>query len=166
MIPIISIVGKSNSGKTTLIQKLLPVFSIRKIKVGTIKHDAHTFEIDYPGKDTYKHFHSGANRVLIASKQKFALIQRLDAPITLREFTKRYFNDVDLVLTEGYKSEQMPKIEVFRADIHEKPLCNLSDNLIAFVSETNLIEKVSHFLPDESEAIVDFIIQNFITEAK
>ena len=110
---IISIVGKSNSGKTTLIEKLVPVLSKKGYKVATIKHDAHSFEIDKEGKDTYRHKKAGAKAVIISSSEKVALIKDVYKEADLDDLTMLLPDDIDIILTEGYKRSNMPKIEVW-----------------------------------------------------
>jgi molybdopterin-guanine dinucleotide biosynthesis protein B len=100
MIPIVSIVGKSDAGKTTLIEKLIPELKRRGYRVATIKHDAHQFDIDHPGKDSYRHFHAGADWTIIGSPAKLALVRRLDREFTLDEIAAQ-ITDVDLILTEA-----------------------------------------------------------------
>lgn len=159
MKPIISIVGKSDSGKTTLIEKLLRDLKEMGVKVGTLKHDAHDFEMDHQGKDTYRHFHAGADRVMIAAAHKFAIIQRLDEPLSIDQLVQRYFHDVDLILTEGYKSENKPKIEIYRSTKHKEPLCKPEDNLIAFVSDIQPLYDVPHFDLNDSKGVATFILR-------
>jgi molybdopterin-guanine dinucleotide biosynthesis adapter protein len=161
MIPIISVVGKSDSGKTTVLEKLIPALIDHGLTVGTIKHDAHDFEMDRPGKDTYRHFQAGANRVMIAAAHKFALIQRTEGgAMSLDDMVDRFFSDVDLVLTEGYKSGNKPKIEVFRSGIHTAPLCSTDNTLIAMVSDVPFPERpeIPLFSPSDISEIADFIV--------
>jgi molybdopterin-guanine dinucleotide biosynthesis adapter protein len=112
MTPIVSIVGKSDSGKTTLIEKLVPELIRRGYRVGTIKHDAHQFDIDHPGKDSWRHRQAGADTVVISSPAKAAIVTTVRQELTLDEMAAAYFRDVDVVITEGYKSENKPKIEI------------------------------------------------------
>jgi len=91
MIPIILIVGKSNSGKTTLIEKLVPELKRRGLKVGTIKHDVHGFELDQEGKDTWRHAQAGVDTVVISSPQKAACIKKVDVELTLDELICQFF---------------------------------------------------------------------------
>jgi molybdopterin-guanine dinucleotide biosynthesis adapter protein len=112
MTPIVSIVGKSDSGKTTLIEKLIPELIRRGYRVGTIKHDAHQFDIDHPGKDSWRHRQAGADTVVISSPAKAAIVTTVRSELTLDDMAAAYFGDVDIVITEGYKSENKPKIEV------------------------------------------------------
>lgn len=161
-VQIISIVGKTKSGKTTLIEKLIPALEQRGVRVGTIKHDVHRFDMDRPGKDTYRHFKAGARAVLIASPDKLALQKRLSAQVTLDELAGQYMDDVDLVLTEGYKSEDKPKIEVFRKQEHDAPLCGPGDNLAAVVTDDDVDVDCPVFGLDDVVAVAEFIINNYM----
>ena len=158
-IPIISIVGKSNSGKTTLIEKIIPQLKSKGYKVGTIKHDVHGFEIDHEGKDTYRHFHAGTDTVLIASSKdkKLALVKRVNESMSLDELTENFFHDMDMVITEGYKTGDKPKIEVFRSEIHDKLLPIDNNNRIALVTDKQFEVDVPQFGFEEIDGIVDFI---------
>jgi molybdopterin-guanine dinucleotide biosynthesis protein B len=160
--PVISVVGKSGSGKTTLLERLIPVLARRGLRVGTIKHDAHRFEMDHPGKDTYRHFAAGASLVMIASAEKLALQRRLDAAQPLPELVERYMTEVDLVLTEGFKSGDKPKIEVFRKGVGGEMLCGPGDNLVAVVSDTPVAVDCPVFGFGDIEGVAEFIVINFV----
>ncbi len=162
MIPIICIVGYSDSGKTTLIEKIVPELKKRGYKIGTIKHDTHGFEIDKEGKDSYRHKKAGASTVLISSPSKIALIRDVDKELPLNELIK-YFEDVDLILTEGFKRSSYPKIEVFRKGQQKKLLCTKEDNLIAIVSDQIFDTDVPQFSWKEVERLVDFIVDKFLS---
>jgi len=166
LVPIVSIVGKSNSGKTTLIEKLIPILKKRGYKVGTIKHDTHGFEMDREGKDTYRHFHCGADGVLISSPKKIALIKRVEHEVPLDELAERFYSDMDIVLTEGFKSLDKPKIEVFRSSAHKGPLCTAADNRVAFASDTPIEVDCPSFDINDAEAISDFIEERFLKSGK
>lgn len=158
MIPIISIVGKSDSGKTTLIVKLVKELKRRGYKVGTIKHDYHGFEIDKEGKDSWRHGQAGSDTVAISSPTKLALIKRVEEEAPLDELGSLFFDDVDIVLTEGYKSGPMPKIEVHRACLGSELLCTRKeDRLIAVASDEGLSLDVPSFHIDDAHSIVDLI---------
>src|SRR4030066_1340246 len=103
MIPIISIVGKSASGKPTLIEKLVPELVRRGCRVATVKHDVHGFGVDREGKDSWRHKKAGAHTVVISSPTKLALIRDVDHDATLAELRDKYIRDVDLLLSEGFK---------------------------------------------------------------
>ncbi len=162
MVPIISIVGCSNSGKTTLLEQLIPELKKSGLRVGTIKHDAHSFDIDHPGKDTWRHRQAGANSVMISSAKQFALISDTEDEFSLDELADNFLNHLDLILTEGFKSRDKPKIEVFRSEISESPLCDLNDNLIALVTDRKLKLAVPHFRPDQVSELASFIIKTFV----
>ena len=119
MIPIISIVGKSDSGKTTLLEKLVPELTRRGYRIATIKHDVHGFEVDQEGKDSWRHKQAGAHTVVISSPNKIALIRDVEKDLNLEEIRERLIQDVDLILSEGYKKDVQPKIEVFRKGKYE-----------------------------------------------
>ena len=163
MIPIISIVGKSNSGKTTLIEKLIPEFKRRGYRIGTIKHHLHDFEVDQKGKDSWRHAQAGAEAVAIASPYKLAFITIPRSDLTLDELRDRYFQDVDLVLAEGYKGCTHPKVEVFREGVHERPLFRKGDNLLATVSDTDIDTGVPRFGLEDIAPLVDFLEKTFLS---
>jgi molybdopterin-guanine dinucleotide biosynthesis protein B len=117
----VSIVGKSGSGKTTLLEKLIPELRGMGLKVGTIKHDVHGFEIDHPGKDSWRHKQAGSRITIISSPQRIGMVMDVDHDHTLDELAS-FFSGVDIVLTEGYKRENKPKIEIFRREAHTEPV--------------------------------------------
>jgi molybdopterin-guanine dinucleotide biosynthesis protein B len=122
---IISIIGRKNTGKTTLVVALAAEFVRRGKRVMTIKHASHAADLDHPGTDTYRHYHEGkAERVLLATPELRAVIERSPDdtdPITL---TRRYLADADLVIVEGFKLEALPKVEVFRKAVASTPIYN------------------------------------------
>ncbi|NWF94470.1 MAG: molybdopterin-guanine dinucleotide biosynthesis protein B [Syntrophaceae bacterium] len=162
MIPIISIVGKSDSGKTTLIEKLVPELSRRGYRVATVKHDIHGFEVDREGKDSWRHKQAGAHTVVIASPNKVALIRDVERDLTLDEIREKLIQDVDLILSEGYKKDVQPKIEIFRKGKHEELLCTKEDNLVAIVSDKEFDVGVSCFFLDDVKGVADFIEKKFL----
>jgi len=132
-IPVISFVGKSDSGKTTLLEKVIKELKNRGIKLAIIKHDAHQFEIDHQGKDTWRHAQAGADIVAISSPGKVAIIEKRQTELTLDEVISR-ISGVDIIITEGYKRENKPKIEVFRSAAHREMLCQ-PEELLAIASD-------------------------------
>jgi len=134
MIPIVSIVGRSDSGKTTLIEKLIPELVRRGYRVATIKHDVHGFDMDHEGKDSWRHKHAGARISIISSPWKIGIVEDVDRDHELAEIRDRYIHDVDLILSEGYKRNTHPKIEVFRSVMNHELLCTPEDNLLALAS--------------------------------
>ena len=135
MIPIVSIVGKSDSGKTTLLEKLVKELKNRGYRVGTIKHDAHSFEIDHEGKDSWRHKKAGAAVSIISSAEKIGIVMDCDHDHTLSELRDKLVRDVDIILSEGYKREVHPKIEVYRSERRQEMLCGSDDNLLAIAGD-------------------------------
>jgi molybdopterin-guanine dinucleotide biosynthesis protein B len=166
MIPIISIVGKSDSGKTTLIEKLVPELTRRGYRVATIKHDMHEFEVDREGKDSWRHKQAGAHTVVISSPKKIALIRDVERDFNLEEIRDKLIQDVDLILTEGYKKDVQPKIEVFREEKHKELLCTKEDNLVGIVSNKTFDIGVSCFFLDDIKELADYIEKRFLTSEK
>jgi len=166
MIPIISIVGKSDSGKTTLIEKLVPELTRRGYRVATVKHDVHGFEVDREGKDSWRHKQAGAHTVIISSPQKVALIRDVEKDSTLDEIRRRWVQDVDLLISEGYKKDVQPKIEVFRKEKHKKLLCTKKDNLVAIVSNQKFNVGVPCFHLEDMKGLSNFIEKEFINSRK
>ncbi|MGI6553734.1 MAG: molybdopterin-guanine dinucleotide biosynthesis protein B [Bacillota bacterium] len=160
MVPIISVVGKSKVGKTTLLEKLLPEIKKRGYRVAVIKHDVHGFDIDRPGKDTWKHARAGADIVVISSPQKMAIIEKVDREKTLAEIASK-LDHVDLIITEGYKRQDKPKIEVFRSEVSDTLLCK-REELIAVATNVPLNIGVPEFDLDDSAGIVGFIQEKFL----
>jgi molybdopterin-guanine dinucleotide biosynthesis protein B len=153
---IVSIVGKSGSGKTTLLEKLIPELTGMGLKVGTIKHDVHGFEIDYPGKDSWRHKQAGSGITIISSPQKIGMVMDVDHDHTLDELAP-FFSGMDVVLTEGYKREKKPKIEIFRREAHTEPLCSNDSNLIALMTNADVDLGVPRFTLEDIEGLARFL---------
>jgi molybdopterin-guanine dinucleotide biosynthesis protein MobB len=139
MIPVVSVVGKSNSGKTTLIEKMVVELVRRGYRVATIKHNRHGFEIDHEGKDSWRHKQAGARMTLIASPQRVALVEDVERDFEIGELVDRYIRDVDIVLSEGFKQNPYPKIEVSRSEMNQPLICSPADNLLAVASDRPLV---------------------------
>lgn len=154
MPPIISFVGYANSGKTTLLVKVIRELKHRGYKVGVIKHDGgHEFAIDRPRTDTWRHREAGADTVCIASASQLALIKQAARPPALEDLTE-YFADVDIILTEGFKGGDQPQVEVNRPGI--EPV-GCKPNTIAVVAPVDLYEGVLCFAPDDIAGIADLL---------
>ncbi len=164
MIPIVSIVGKSNVGKTTLLEKLIRELKSRDYRVATIKHDAHEFEMDRPGKDTWRHAQAGSDVIILASPVKLALIKRLDEEMDLDSIAAMV-PDVNIILTEGYKSGSKPKIEVSRK-ARSTQLISDERELIAVAADHPLESAVPQFSLDDAEGIVDLLERTFLSEER
>lgn len=156
----VSIVGKSGSGKTTLIEKLIPELKRRGHRVGVIKHVHHGFEIDKEGKDSSRFQATGADTVVVASPFGFAMIKNSQEPSL--EDLSAYMNDLDLVITEGYKHGDKPKIEICRAATRKTPLYLDDNRLIGFVTDTDHKQNVPTFGLKEIAKIADLIEQRLL----
>jgi molybdopterin-guanine dinucleotide biosynthesis adapter protein len=160
-IPVVSFVGRADTGKTTLIEKLIPLLRSKGIRVATIKHDVHGFEMDHEGKDTYRHKKAGAKMTIISSPAKVGLVEDVERDLGVEEIVSRYVRDVDLVITEGYKREAMPKIEVYDTRRNEPPLAIDDKRLIAIVSNAPIVAPVPVFVRDDIEAVCAFLMRQF-----
>jgi len=135
---LVAIVGKSDSGKTTLIEKVIPELVKLGLRVGTVKHDAHSFEIDHPGKDSWRHGQAGAQAYAVASPERLAFITKLDGEMPLADIARRFFAGFDLIVAEGYKRTAPHRVELFRVGAgHQEPLCHAGE-AIALVTDSKL----------------------------
>jgi len=158
--PIVSIVGNSGSGKTILIEKLTPEIIKRGLRVGTIKHDVHGFDMDKPGKDSWRHKQAGASTTIISSPSKIGMVMDVDYDHKPDELLP-LFPNVDIILTEGYKFENNPKLEIFRPEITREPLCKDDEYLLALISDSNIDLGVPRFATRDINGVVDFLIAHF-----
>jgi molybdopterin-guanine dinucleotide biosynthesis protein B len=156
---IIGLAGWSGAGKTTLLRRLIPTLIARGLKVSTLKHAHHTFDIDQPGKDSWEHRQAGAEEVLVASAARWALIHELrdEAEPGLPELLAR-MRPVDLVLIEGFKRDSHPKIEVYRSANAKPPLHPGDPSIIAVAADVTLqgLTIPQHHL-DDIEAIANTV---------
>lgn len=154
---LIGLAGWSGSGKTTLVTKVIPVLVRRGLKVATVKHAHHEFDIDQPGKDSWLHRQAGASEVAIASSRRWAIVHELrDAPEPALEDMLAKLSPVDLVIVEGFKRHAHPKLEVFRAVVG-KPLLHPDDDcIVAIATDAPLPQaSVPVLMLDDIEAIAD-----------
>lgn len=165
--PVVSIVAKSGTGKTTLLEKLIAEMKRRGYKVGAIKHDAHRFDIDHEGKDSWRLTRAGADVMMISSPEKLALVKRYppaEEP-SLAESVATYFPDVDIVLTEGFKQSTMPKIEVHRQERADELLCRGPEHdaaLIAVASDIALDLDVPLFDINDATGLCNLIEEQYL----
>lgn len=161
MIPVFSIIGaKSNVGKTTVLCKIIEELKYRRYRVATIKHHRGDFQMDYPEKDTWKHYQAGADMVILSSPVKFARIEKKENEYELDVIINEIKN-VDIIITEGYKTENKPKLEVIRKEISNK-LISKEEELFAIVTDFPLDIKKPQFGFEETKQIVDFIEEKFL----
>jgi len=162
VIPIVSIVGKSNSGKTTLVEKLIHELKKRGYHVATIKHNRHGFDIDHEGKDSWRHKRAGARMTVVASPEKVAVIEDIDRDYDIEELVEHYIHDVDIVLVEGFKGNIHPKIEVFRKELKRELMSINDESLLAIASDQPLDSDVPCFDINDSKGIADVIEERFL----
>jgi molybdopterin-guanine dinucleotide biosynthesis protein MobB len=160
MPPVVSIVGRSESGKTTLIELLIPELKGRGYRIGTIKHTHHELEVDQAGKDSSRHRAAGAHTVILASSGQIAMIKSTTSDSVADLI--QYFNDVDLLITEGYKRENTPKIEILRAAVHTELLCRNDPGLIAVATDADITVHVPVFRLNDPASIAVFIEKRFL----
>ena len=161
--PVIALIGKPDSGKTTLLEKLIPELNRRGYRIGTVKHHVHEFEMDREGKDTFRHKKAGANTVALSSPTGLGVICDVEHDHAVEELLDRYYYDVDLVIAEGYKATSLPKIELFRKSAHETPLKNRDKTWVAMISDSDPDPDLPHLKLKDIPAIADFIVERFIS---
>jgi molybdopterin-guanine dinucleotide biosynthesis adapter protein len=156
---ILGIVGWSGSGKTTLITKLIPVLSGRGLKVATLKHAHHAFDVDQPGKDSYEHRKAGASEVIVSSARRWVQMYEVSEgrEATLAELLRR-LSPCDLVLVEGFKTERHPKLEVFRQAAQKSPLHPGDNRIVAIASDQKLPNSGVPVVDlNDTEAVADLV---------
>lgn len=166
--PVLGFAAYSGTGKTTLLVKLLPLLKHRGLRIGMIKHAHHAFDVDQPGKDSYELRKAGAERVLVASRRRWALmVERADEENPrLDDLINRVeANGLDLILVEGFKREAFPKIELHRPSLGYPPLYPQDASIVAVASDAPLAEPPP--LPwldlNQPQSIADFITARFLT---
>ena len=156
---VFGIAGYSGSGKTTLIEKLLVELTGRGLRVSVIKHAHHGFDIDRPGKDSYRHREAGASEVMITSGERWALLHELRSdPEPSLTYYLAQFSACDLVLVEGFKNDTIPKLEVHRAANGKSPLFPENRHVLAVATDTALATQLPCFSLDDAMAIADFVL--------
>ena len=158
---IFGVTGWKNSGKTGLMERLITEFNARGLTVSSIKHAHHSFDIDHPGRDSYRHRDAGARQVLLASRNRWALMHELrdeDEP-SLGDLLKQ-LSAVDLVLIEGYKRDRHPKIEAHRKETGQPLIAPKDETIVAVASDTSVSVDRPVLDLNDTAAIANFIAQN------
>ena len=156
---VFGIAGYSGSGKTTLLEKLIPQFTARGLKVSVIKHAHHGFDIDRPGKDSYRHREAGATEVLLSCNDRWALMheRRDEGEISLDELISR-LAPCDLVLIEGFKQEPVPKLEVYRPENGKPPLFPERSDIVALATDDGIETTLPKLPLNDVGAMADFVM--------
>jgi len=158
---VFGIAGYSGSGKTTLLEKLIPCFTARGLRVAVIKHAHHGFDIDRPGKDSYRHREAGACEVLLSCNDRWALMheRRDEGDVTLDELLG-HLSPCDLVLIEGFKQEPVPKLEVYRPENGKPPLFPERQDIVAVATDAGVATDLPRLPLNDIDTIADFIMNH------
>jgi len=158
--PIVCFVGRSNSGKTTLIERLILELTETGYRVATIKHAGHGFDLDTEGKDSWRHKRAGASQVVVLSKGSLAMFTDVSEELPVQEIRDRFINnDIDLIIAEGWKSEGFPKVVVVREELREVDVS--LEGLIAIASIKPINVDVPWFDRDDVQGLAKVIITRF-----
>ena len=153
--------GWSGSGKTTLIEKLIPLFTKRSLRVSLLKHAHHTFDVDQPGKDSYRHRHAGATEVLVTSSRRWVLMHELrGAQEPSFDAQLKHLSPCDLLIVEGFKFAPIPKMEIWRAETGEGLLHPNDPHIVAVASDTKVDTKLPLLDLNDHEKIAGFILSH------
>jgi molybdopterin-guanine dinucleotide biosynthesis protein MobB len=155
--PVVSVVARSGTGKTTVLEGLIPALRKRGLRVAVVKHHHHTSSFDTPGKDTFRLADAGADLVVGVSPVQVATFNRQQGSEDLDAVVAETCVGYDLVLTEGFKRGSYPKIEVHRAERSDELLCSF-DEMLALVTDTEWDTTVPQFRLDDSESLADFLV--------
>jgi molybdopterin-guanine dinucleotide biosynthesis adapter protein len=167
---VVGFAGYSGSGKTTLVEKLIPALKLRGLRVSVVKHAHQQFDVDHPGKDTYRHREAGAFEVVVASPHRLALMREFEQPaqLTVHQLIAELYDGVDWVLVEGFKDSDLLKIEVWRApsaDYAGKPARYMDDDFIVAIA-TDAPERLPEatLRPvldlNNSDAVAEYLVNN------
>ncbi len=159
-VPIVSVVGNSGVGKTTFLEKLIREMKSRGYRVAAIKHDAHNFQMDYPGKDTHRLTEAGSDIVMISAAHKLAVLEELEKERSLDDLVAMISDRVDIVLTEGYRRAAKAKIEVSRRHFGRELVAPPQD-LLALVTDQRFSLDVPHFELNDARGVADLLERRF-----
>jgi molybdopterin-guanine dinucleotide biosynthesis protein B len=157
-------VGKSGVGKTTALIRVISELKRRGYRVGTVKHDTHGFEVDKPGKDSWRHAQAGSESVVISGPNKLALIRQLEDEMPLERIIP-LMGDLDLVITEGYKRGDRPKIEITRFERGTEMLCQ-PEELVCIMTDYPVDMRVPQFDLEDAQGVVDLLENLYLARSK
>lgn len=166
-VPVIGIAAFSGTGKTTLLTRLIPLLKSKGLRIGLIKHSHHNFDIDHPGKDSYKLRQAGANPVLLSSQHRRAIITEHETPAEplLSEQLKHLDqSNLDVVIVEGFKREKFPKIELYRPSLGNPALYPDDQSIIAVATDAKLAVEpnIPVFDINQPDLIAAFVLNHFL----
>jgi molybdopterin-guanine dinucleotide biosynthesis protein MobB len=160
MPPIVSIVGKSKSGKTTLMEALIPELKSRGYRIATIKHSVHSLDFDKPDKDSWRHIQAGSDATTVVSPDRVVLIKPATEEPDLNKIALLFGEDYDIIIAEGFKQSNTPKIEVHRKIVG--PPLSHTNNLVAIATDEPLETKTTQFPLHDIKGLADFLENSFI----
>lgn len=159
-VPIVCFVGRSNSGKTTFIERVIPELVRAGYKVATVKHAGHGFDLDTEGKDSWRHKQAGASSVVVLSKGSMAMFADVSDQMKVEDVRERFLDDsYDLIIAEGWKHEGYPKIVIIREQVGEIPV--MPEGLLAIVSDKPVDAAVPVFDLNDVPGVVDLLMRCF-----
>jgi molybdopterin-guanine dinucleotide biosynthesis adapter protein len=163
---VVGFAGYSGSGKTTLVERLIPALKMRGLRVSVVKHAHHAFDIDHPGKDTFRHREAGAFEVVVASSKRLALMREFEAPAQLKvhQLIAQLWEGVDWVLVEGFKDSDLQKIEVWRAEARQRARYPDDDFIVAIATDSPAELPVETLRPvldlNDTDAVAGWLEEN------
>ncbi len=163
---VVGFAGFSGSGKTTLVESIIPALKLRGLRVSVVKHAHHKFDIDHPGKDTYRHREAGAFEVVVASDMRLALIREFERParLTVHHLIAELYEGVDWVLVEGFKDSNLLKVEVWRPEAGKPALYNQDDFIVAIATNSAGSLPEATLRPvldlDNADAVAQWLVDN------
>ncbi|MDB5928667.1 MAG: molybdopterin guanine dinucleotide biosynthesis accessory protein MobB [Polaromonas sp.] len=163
---VVGFAGYSGSGKTTLVEQLIPALRLRGLRVSVVKHAHHRFDIDHPGKDTFRHREAGAFEVVVASQNRLALMREFERPaeLTVHQLIAELYDGVDWVLVEGFKHSDLLKIEVWRASSGKPTRYQDDDFVVAIATDSPRQLPSATLRPvldlNDADAVADFLVNN------
>ncbi len=161
-LPIVAFIAPSGTGKTTYLETLLPALVARGCRVAAVKHDAHAFQLDRPGKDTDRLRRSGAARVAICNDRELGVYGETDPDLTLRALAERYLGDVDLVIAEGFRGADVPHVLLCRGGAPRSPYGDDERGVLAVVGDFDLEVDAPHFPLDDPASLADFLLREVV----
>jgi len=163
---VVGFAGYSGAGKTHLVEQLIPALKLRGLRVSVVKHAHHKFDIDHPGKDTYRHREAGAFEVVVASDRRLALMREFERPavLTVHQLLAELYEGVDWVLVEGFKQSNLLKIEVWRPDSGKPALYPDDDFIVAIATDAPAALPQSTLRPvldlNDADALAQWLVEN------